>query len=517
MKLTVGITEWLPHWEMVLCQIGVSTEIVKSVEEIAPNLFATIIVTQKGDQREKDALLHYITEGGAIIIEADTAKWLLGIKTLPAFIKNVEPMDDSIFKGILPGFIDASLILPDKATHLDDNAGKKLVKKINYGNGYVIILPGSLTKSVLDTKVRRRNFPTPGPLLPSERVSRRSKQTIREIIQRSLEYLHMMRELPFVSLWFFPDGASTLFNLRIDTDFGAQTQVESLYDLCQKYEIPATWFIETFSSKNWIENYKKMKNQEIGLHCFRHHVFPDFKRNEKDIKSGKNTLSRVKIHPAGYAAPFGLWNVSLAKAIEHHGFVYSSEFCLDYDNLPFYPYLGNRFSSVLQIPVHPITTSCLRNAHHSKEDQKKYFKNLFKLKMEHHLPLFVYDHPSNANLSVLNWLLKTIRKQDIPIIPLVEYANWWTNRAAMKWFVKWDRGIVNIDVPSVDSSVWLLIKKSITEWTVVEMKQSIDLNKVEWKKSRLRKKFKTPMSERHTLNRKMVINDILHTYWKHRY
>jgi len=517
MKLTVGITEKFPHWELILGQIGIPTETVTTDLKITTDQYATIIVTRIGEPWEKDALLHYIAEGGATLIEADVARWLLGIRTVPAYIKYVEPVGDPIYKGILSGFIDASLTLPKKATVLESDSGKKLVQIIRHGNGLVLILPGSLSKAILDTKVRRRNFPTRKPLLPSERVTRRSKQTIREIIQRSLEYLYIVRELPFVSLWPLPNGAQTLFNLRIDTDFASQENVDTLYDLCQKYRITATWFVETQSSQDWISKYANMEYQEIGLHCYRHHVFPNFIRNEMDIKRGIKILSQHRIRPSGYAAPFGQWNVPLAKAIEHHGFLYSSEFCLDYDNLPFHSHLGDRFTHVLQVPVHPIATSCLRNARHSKEDMKKYFKDLLKICIEHHLPFFIYDHPSNANLDVLNWLFKTVRKQDIPVVSLIEYAEWWNKRAKIEWTVDLDKDRIVIDHTSIDSSIWLLIRKSMTGWSVVEMKDTINLNTVEWRKRRLGKAIRTPMSERTALTRKMVIRDILHMYWKHRY
>ena len=517
MKLTIGIIEKFPCWDISLSQIGLSVEKVQSDWKNLIDLYAVVIVTRTGDQQEKENLLHYVSEGGAILIEADNAEWLLGIKTLPAFIKYVEPAEDIIFKGIIPGFIDTRLLIPAKATHLQGNSRKKLVQVIQYGNGHILILPGLLSKSILDTKVRRRNFPTRGPLFPSERVSRRSKQTIREIIQRSLEYLHLVRGIPFVTLWVFPEGAQRLFNLRIDTDLASREKIDALYSLCQKHQIGATWFVETESSRNSIDQFVTMENQEIGLHCYRHHVYHNFIRNEINIKTGKKVLSQHRINPAGYAAPFGLWNVSLAKAIELHGFLYSSEFCLDYDNLPFHPYLGNRFTSVLQIPVHPITTGCLLNAHHSKENIKNYFNDLIKINMEHHLPLFIYDHPSNANLNALNWLLKTIRKRDFRDITLADYARWWAKRMETRWFGNWENNKLTLDLPSVDSSVWLSIQRSSTEWAVVKMKQQIDLTEVEWKKRRLRRKIRIHMSERNALTRKMVFNDILHTYWKFRY
>ena len=45
---------------------------------------------------------------------------------------------------------------------------------------------------------------------------------------------------------------------------------------------------------------------------------------------------------------------SLDDQLEDLGYLYSSEFQLGHDDFPFYPWKGNRFSRILQIPVHPV-------------------------------------------------------------------------------------------------------------------------------------------------------------------
>lgn len=517
MRLTVGVTDLLPQWKLLLGQIGVPVQIVNMNQTVKPDDFSAVVIPRLTGTHKKDALLQYLSEGGSILMEADVAEWLLGISTVPAHVTYVTTEGDPIFAGILPGFVNGSFRLPRHGSALESDSGKKLVQILSRGKGSVLVLPSSLSRCVLDTRVRRRNFPSRGPLLPSERVSRQSKHTVREIIQRSLEYLYMKRGLPFVSLWPFPDGAKTLFNFRIDTDFASRENVDDMYELCHRHKIPATWFVETQSSNEGLSRFVEMENQEIGLHCYRHRVFSDFVRNEEDLKKGIRLLSAHRIRPKGYAAPFGQWNVPLTKALEHRGFTYSSEFCLDFDNLPFYPYLGDRFSPVLQVPIHPIATSRLRNAHHSDGQMKDYFKDMMEAHITHRLPIFVYDHPSKANLEVLNWLFKTVRKQNIPVVSLKEYAAWWEKRASIRWTAKWDKGKVIIEDSSSDSSVSLLIRRSMKEWGNVSMRHEVDLGELDWKGRKSKHKTITPMSERNALNRKMIVNDILHHYWKRRY
>ncbi len=102
MKLTVGITQLLPEWKILINQIGVSYEDLHPIKPIKPDQASVIIVTEQGLQTEKDILLQYLNFGGSILIEANIAEWLFDIKTVQSFINNIEPIKDSIFGNISP-------------------------------------------------------------------------------------------------------------------------------------------------------------------------------------------------------------------------------------------------------------------------------------------------------------------------------------------------------------------------------------------------------------------------------
>ena len=514
MRLTVGITQLLPEWEIVLQQIGVSFEIISLKEPISADQFSVVIVTTKGAKNEKDVLLHYLNSGGSILTEAEVGKWLFNIGIVPAFVNTIEPTKDPIFNGVLPGFIQMRLFLPRRGDILDSESGRKLVQIHTSGKGTAIILPGGFSKIILDTGVRRRNFPTRAPLLPSERVTRISKHTIREVTQRSLEHLHFVRQLPFLSLSPFPDEKQSIFNFRIDTDSATEEEIDSLYQLCLNRDTSATWFVETKSARDRIGQFARMQNQEIGLHCYRHKVSRNYSFNKLNIEKGCRTLKIANIPFCGYAAPYGEWNIPLAKAIEEAGFIYSSEFTLDYDNLPFYPYLRNRFSSVLQIPIHPISTGRLRNARHMEDDIRNYFKEVIKERIEHNLPLFIYDHPSSVNLNVLNWLLQYVNKKGVSTISLKDYVHWWKKRMEIKWTADFDAGKIFIKWKHSNPSVYVLVKKSPKESVLTKIRDVINLYSLKWKKKKTPSKSVTPMALRVQLNSKMIINDFFHFYGK---
>jgi len=512
MRLTVGIIQLLPEWEIIIQQIGVSYTIISPVEFVSSDQFPVIIVTREGTQPEKDILLHYLNSGGSILTEANVGKWLFDIGTIPVFVNTVEPIEDPIFKGVLPGFIQTRLILPRMGDVLESESGRKLVQIYKHGKGTALILPGGFSNTVLDTRVKRRNFPTQASHLPSERVARRSKNTIREVIQRSLEHLHFVRKLPFLSLSPFPEEKQSIFNFRIDTDFASKEEINSLYKLCLNHNSCATWFVETKTARDRMGQFTRMRNQEIGLHCHRHKISRNYSFNKSNIKEGCQILKKANIPFRGFAAPYGEWNIPLAKAIEEAGFIYSSEFALDYDNLPLYPYLSDRFSSVLQIPIHPISTGRLRNARHMEEDMKEYFEDVVQVRMEHNLPLFIYDHPSSANLNVLNWLLQLINNKNISTISLKDYANWWKKRIKIKWAPEFNEGRIVINWQHSNSSIYVLIKKSPQESVLTKMENVINLNKLNWQKKKPPRKMISSMASRIQLNRKMIINDIFHFY-----
>ena len=111
MKLTVGITQLLPEWKILINQIGISYEGFHPRKPIKADQASVIIVTEEGLQTEKDILLQYINSGGSILIEANIAEWLFDIKTIQFFVNNIEPIKDSIFGNVLPGYIQKKLYL----------------------------------------------------------------------------------------------------------------------------------------------------------------------------------------------------------------------------------------------------------------------------------------------------------------------------------------------------------------------------------------------------------------------
>ena len=76
------------------------------------------------------------------------------------------------------------------------------------------------------------------------------------------------------------------------------------------------------------------------------------------------------------------------------GYLYSSDFQLGYDDFPFFPWKGDRFSRVLQVPVHPVCEGLFLDA--GVADSRvvaDYLAGSSRRRSRRGEPAFVYGHP----------------------------------------------------------------------------------------------------------------------------
>jgi peptidoglycan/xylan/chitin deacetylase (PgdA/CDA1 family) len=440
-----------------LRQIGIPFYPVDIKLTLSKDELAVLIINSLRNPSEKENILNYVRSGGAILTDADTAKTLAGITVKTAYIKYLSGRDSALFTGIpLCDLKPARHKISAEAQHLKNQNGTLCVAAINEGSGKIMVLPSGFCANRLSNRSQRKNFPREGgERFPNEKVSRVSGGAMRQIVQISLEHLFHFRGLPFPHLWQLPDAREKLFGFRVDTDFGTRDEVEALYRVCRKNNIRATWFVETKSPASWIKDYRKMKDQEIGYHCYRHRIFPDYSSNLHDIQQGLRILHDAGIQPEGYAAPFGEWHPALGKAAQDMGFKYSSEFAAGYNDIPFFPFLGDTFSSVAQVPIHPVSVGRLRWARHFPENMLDYYRRVIREKAAQHEPAFIYHHPGQGHYDLFDKLFQEVRQQDIPTMSLGEYANWWHKRAKVKWEAVWQEKTVKVNSDCKDPSIWI--------------------------------------------------------------
>lgn len=481
MNLKIGLTENKPGWKIILKQEGVSYEIISCFDVVKYSDFSALIVSGFNSMEQRDSILNYIISGGAVLVDSEMSSKLLDMKMKKYKIRYLIPENDSIYSEV--GLVDIyqnGLIQKDKDITNLDNGLKIKIKRV--GKGIVLILPFNVHKLILNVSNSRKKFYFKRRELPSERVSKISKGEIRKIIRISLEYLHHFRGLPFLQLWYYPGGNNSIFAFRTDTDFCKRKDAMALYKVCKKNEIPGNWFVETKTSMDWLADFKKMQNQEIGLHCYEHRVFKDYNNNRKNLEKGQKILEKYGIKPIGFVYPYGEWNYNLGSAIEDLGFKYSSEFSLSYDDLPFYPYFKKRFSKVLQIPIHPISIGRLQRSHFSDKEIWQYYKNIIVQKINLNEPIVLYHHPSHKKFDIFDSIFKFINEHHIKKINFTEFYYWWKKRYEVKFNAILENGKIIIESNNFSTDFWLRISSVKFGNSITQIRPEINLRNLEWHK-----------------------------------
>jgi hypothetical protein len=199
------------------------------------------------------------------------------------------------------------------------------------------------------------------------------------------------------------------------------------------------WFIDTKSHEQWLSRFKDFREQEIGIHCHEHLTYSTDELNFQNFNKAQSLLNNQGLHPRGAAAPYGTWNASVATVFEQLGMEYSSEFSLDYDNLPFFPFLEDRFSRVLQMPIHPICVGSMLRAGYTSVDMREYFRQLVDTKLLLREPVCLYHHPTHRHLEIFEDIFQYVRSKQIDAFSYTEYAEWWKTRNAFQWRFEYHR------------------------------------------------------------------------------
>lgn len=477
MQLKVAIVGQSEGWKHLLLQEGVPHSIV--TDSLLPDDFSVAVVSDDVDDRESEMLRQYLTLGGAVLCSAKVYARIRQTTAQVVSIKYLYPDYGSKFHSL--GIIDiyTRCQLAWNANELRTNRGIVAAHIGTYGDGYIIALPFNPAEIAIDCRTAIKSFYSPERRLPFEKVSLVSKGEIRTLVSQCLELLHHHRGLPYVHLWYYPNGTRSLFIFRIDTDGGTEEQIKDLYILAHRNNIPATWFIDAKNNEKIMKLFSEMEGQEIGVHCFEHQVFPDYKRNNQNIQRAQAIMQGIGLTSTGFAAPFGSWNEQLSHAITDCGFEYSSEFSFDYDNLPNRPRLSTG-NGVLQVPIHPICIGNLKRHSYGEEQMIRYFAEVIQRKLFAREPIIMYHHPRDGYTNILDWLFQEIRREHIPVKTMVEYARWWKIRLASIPEMDYSDQSLRLLDGQVEKSVQVHITKPDGTEAIIPMAGQIMLETVRW-------------------------------------
>ena len=480
MKLKIGLTTLQPGWEIILKQEGLNYNSINLNNHVDIDEYSLLIINKQISQQQKKHLYSFLKKGGTAIINSKIFANFNNLKLHSKTIKYCVPNTESIFAdlGLIDYYTRFHWLRSKEIQYLDSNL------KIQFqqiGKGSLLLIPFDVNSLILNTDTLRKKFWVNRKELPSEIVAKVSKGKIRQIILRCLQFLHNKRNIPMIHLWKYPNNCQNLFMFRVDTDFCSVEEATALYDLCKKNNISGTWFVDTVSKETLQQVYCKMPDQEIALHCRRHLVFSDYETKKENIENGLSDLQEEGIDVTGFAAPFGEWNENLAKVLEDKNFQYSSEFCLDYDDLPFYPVLNQKKSSVLQIPIHPMSTGRMRRSHFSENEMWEYYEAHIVECIKTGFPIFLYHHPSHGNLQVIEKIFEFINENKINVLTYQEYADWWKKRDKFKIEINYNDNELSCETDKILEDIFLRIFKH-DEFALIKIEKNINLNDLKWQK-----------------------------------
>ncbi|MGA2623444.1 MAG: polysaccharide deacetylase family protein [Bacteroidota bacterium] len=465
-------------WQLLLDQEGLPSTSIQG--EFAVGAYSAVVAGDAINEEDVELIRNYLEAGGGVLCSGRVFARVSGTPCREERIRYICPEPNSEFSGI--GFVDVSApcCVPGHAATVRDQNGKFVILVGEFGSGRVVVLPFDAGEIVLDGRVMTKSFYASRSRLPFETVSLVTKNGVRKLVARSLELLHHLRGLPYVHAWYFPSGARSLFALRIDTDYSGESEIEGLSRTLHASGVPLTWFADVKSQEKIISSYTKMEGDEIGIHCYNHTTYSDYRRNVENIRTAVAVFEKHGIEARSFAAPYGTWNNGIARAIEHCGFEYSSEFSYDYDDFPSFPFLEGECSQTLQVPIHPISIGSLGRQGFGEQEMTEYFQGVLKRKLSHREPVFLYHHPGNGHENVLREMIDVVRREGISAVRMIDYARWWKKRSASFRGIAVDGQSLNVTIGTPADDVFLHLTLGDGRESFVPARLGVEMDSLEW-------------------------------------
>lgn len=294
-------------------------------------------------------------------------------------------------------------------------------------------------QALVDTRAAHQAWQV-GELTLTERAGRIPKAPIRRRIVHRLRHAITQRGGLWVRLGAFPFPYRSAFNFRADLDESVPADYARFARARRPLADCCTHFVSTRAYGEHPAVLSDLIRFDTQSHGHHHVIYRDPGANRRNLVRAHRALADSGMTPTGFAAPHGRWNPGLDAILEDLGYLYSSDFQLGFDDVPFFPWLGDRFSKVLQVPIHPVCEGLFTEA--GIDDGRviaQYLARVVRLKINACEPAFVYGHPERRLAhfpEVLAELAAVIAGE--PYVwraTLTEFARWWRWRTERRWSV----------------------------------------------------------------------------------
>jgi hypothetical protein len=272
-----------------------------------------------------------------------------------------------------------------------------------------------------------------------ERVARHPKAAIRrKLIDRVRQAVTEAGGI-WARLAAYPFPFRSAFNLRLDLDENEPEDYASFAKARRPIDDCSTHFVSTGAYGGITAVLDDLRRVDTQSHGHYHFVYRDPSANARNLERAHGLLVDSGFEPEGFAGPHGRWNEGIDAVLEELGYSYSSDFQLGYDDLPFFPWRGDRFSSVLQVPVHPLCEGVFFEAGGDFRTVADHFARVVRAKVDAGEPAFVYGHPERRlgrYPQIVQALAEAVNRESLLWrTTLTEFARWWRWRSNRRWSV----------------------------------------------------------------------------------
>lgn len=291
--------------------------------------------------------------------------------------------------------------------------------------------------AAVDVRGARSSWIVAGARL-TETVARFDRAAIRRrILGRLSETIQRAGGL-WAHLAAYPHPYRSAFNFRVDLDEPYPDDYARFAEARRPIAECTTHFLNTHAYGTCQRVLDDLRGLDTQSHAHFHFVYRSEASNRHNLVRADQLLREAGFGPVGYAAPEGRWNPGLGRVVEELGYGYASEFQLGFDDVPFFPWTGARFSPVLQVPVHPICEGLFLEA--GIDDPAViagYLVQALRRKVEAGEPAFLYGHPERR-LGRFPRVVTAIATEAAQMsllwrVTLTGFADWWRWRASRRW------------------------------------------------------------------------------------
>ncbi len=294
-------------------------------------------------------------------------------------------------------------------------------------------------QALVSTKSARVTWRMEGLSL-TERVARFPRAAIRTRIIHRLRQAVTKAGGFWARLAPFPYPYRSAFNFRADLDEPVVEDYIRFARARRQIEDCCTHFVNTRAYGENPAVLQDLHRFDTQSHGHYHVIYRDPDANRRNLRRAHQVLAESGFETVGFAAPHGRWNAGLDDVLEDLGYLYSSDFQLGYDDFPFFPWRGDRFSRVLQVPIHPVCEGLFLDA--GADDGRAIAAHLVRVvrsRVAAGEPAFVYGHPERRLArfpEVLHALhVATSGNPLLWRVTLTEFARWWRWRNERRWSI----------------------------------------------------------------------------------